>query len=43
MTARTPRWFTDHGPEHSQWYINRFRTMASGGADLGDQQIERGI
>ena len=28
------RWVTDHGPEHSQWYIDRFRTMAAEGADL---------
>lgn len=37
MTAHTPRWFTDHGPEHSQWYIDRFRTMASRGADLAGE------
>jgi SAM-dependent methyltransferase len=37
MTSRTPRWFTDHGPEHSQWYIDRFRTMASRGADLAGE------
>jgi SAM-dependent methyltransferase len=29
-----PRWVTDHGPEHSQWYIDRFRTMAADGVDL---------
>ncbi len=28
------RWVTDHGPEHSQWYIDRFRTMAAEGVDL---------
>ena len=32
-----PRWFTDHGPEHSQWYIDRFRAMAADGADLGGE------
>jgi SAM-dependent methyltransferase len=32
-----PRWFTDHGPEHSQWYIERFRTMAREGADLAGE------
>ena len=32
-----PRWFTDHGPEHSQWYIDRFRAMAAEGADLGGE------
>lgn len=29
-----PRWFTDTDPGHSQWYIERFRTMAADGADL---------
>lgn len=33
MTA-PPRWITDHGPEHSQWYIDRFRKMATDGVDL---------
>jgi hypothetical protein len=32
--ATPPRWITDHGPEHSQWYIDRFRTLAAEGADL---------
>jgi SAM-dependent methyltransferase len=30
----TPRWFTDMGPDHSQWYIDRFRRMAGEGYDL---------
>lgn len=30
----TPLWFTKHGPDHAQWYIERFRTMAADGADL---------
>jgi SAM-dependent methyltransferase len=34
---RRPRWFTDHGAEHSQWYIDRFRTMAADGVDLGGE------
>jgi 2-polyprenyl-3-methyl-5-hydroxy-6-metoxy-1,4-benzoquinol methylase len=29
-----PRWFTGTKAGHSQWYIERFRTMASEGADL---------
>ncbi|MDN5894251.1 MAG: class I SAM-dependent methyltransferase [Nocardioides sp.] len=29
-----PRWFTDTKEGHSQWYIERFRTMAADGADL---------
>lgn len=42
------RWATDHGPEHSQWYIDRFRTMAAEGTDLAgearmlDAMLERG-
>src|SRR5690349_7629509 len=33
MTDR-PRWFTDTDAGHSQWYIERFRTLAREGADL---------
>lgn len=33
----TPRWFTDTDPGHSQWYIERFRTMAAEGVDLGGE------
>lgn len=29
-----PRWFTETQAGHSQWYIERFRMMARGGADL---------
>jgi 2-polyprenyl-3-methyl-5-hydroxy-6-metoxy-1,4-benzoquinol methylase len=32
-----PRWFTHHGPEHSQWYVERFRRMAREGADLAGE------
>ena len=32
-----PRWFTDTGPEHSQWYIDRFRQMAAEGVDLAGE------
>lgn len=32
--ADRPRWFTDTGPGHSEWYIERFRGMAREGADL---------
>lgn len=28
---------TDHGPDHSQWYIDRFRRMAAEGADLAGE------
>ncbi len=35
--STTPRWFTNHGPEHSQWYIERFRRMAAAGADLAGE------
>ncbi len=30
-----PRWFTETKDGHSQWYIERFRTMAAEGVDLG--------
>ena len=33
MTER-PRWFTDTPEGHSQWYVERFRTLAAEGADL---------
>lgn len=36
MTS-TPRWFTDTSDGHSQWYIERFRTMEREGADLGGE------
>ncbi len=32
-----PRWFTDTGPEHSQWYVERFRKMAADGVDLAGE------
>lgn len=32
-----PRWFTDTKPGHSEWYIERFRTMEREGADLGGE------
>ncbi len=32
-----PRWFTDTEPGHSQWYIERFRTMAADGTDLAGE------
>lgn len=31
------RWATDTGPEHSQWYIDRFRRMAAEGVDLAGE------
>jgi SAM-dependent methyltransferase len=33
----TPRWFSDTGPDHSQWYIERFRRMAAEGVDLAGE------
>jgi 2-polyprenyl-3-methyl-5-hydroxy-6-metoxy-1,4-benzoquinol methylase len=36
MSTR-PRWFTDTSEGHSQWYIERFRTMAAQGADLAGE------
>ncbi|MCX6432844.1 MAG: class I SAM-dependent methyltransferase [Actinobacteria bacterium] len=32
-----PRWFTDTDDGHSQWYVERFRTMAAEGADLAGE------
>jgi len=32
-----PRWITETGPDHSQWYIERFRQMAADGNDLGGE------
>ncbi|QRY63361.1 class I SAM-dependent methyltransferase [Gordonia sp. PDNC005] len=33
-TPPPPRWITDTKPGHSEWYVDRFRTMAADGADL---------
>ncbi|MBK9738798.1 MAG: class I SAM-dependent methyltransferase [Actinobacteria bacterium] len=35
--AVAPRWFTETDDGHSQWYIERFRTMAAEGADLAGE------
>lgn len=32
-----PRWFSDTKEGHSQWYIERFRTMARDGTDLAGE------
>ena len=32
-----PRWFTDTDDGHSQWYIERFRSMAAEGVDLAGE------
>lgn len=43
-----PRWFTDTKDGHSQWYVDRFRTLAAEGMDLlgearfVDTMLERG-
>ena len=43
-----PRWFTETKTGHSQWYVDRFRTLAREGADLEgearlvDAMVERG-
>jgi len=45
--ARPTRWVTDTNEGHSQWYIERFRTMAREGVDLAgearlvDAMVER--
>ncbi|PZG02044.1 class I SAM-dependent methyltransferase [Micromonospora deserti] len=35
--ANPTRWSTDTGPEHSQWYVDRFRRLAAEGADLAGE------
>ena len=35
--ARPPRWVTDTGEGHSEWYIERFRAMAAQGDDLAGE------
>lgn len=35
--AKPTRWETDTSPGHSEWYIERFRTMAAEGVDLGGE------
>jgi SAM-dependent methyltransferase len=35
--ADVPRWFTQHGTDHSSWYIERFRRLAREGADLAGE------
>lgn len=35
--ANPTRWASQHGPDHSQWYIERFRKMAADGADLAGE------
>jgi SAM-dependent methyltransferase len=35
--ANPTRWATDTGPEHSQWYVDRFRQLAAEGADLAGE------
>jgi len=32
--ATPPRWFTDTGEGHSQWYVDHFRELATAGEDL---------
>lgn len=35
--SRPTRWVTDTKHDHSQWYIDRFRSMAAEGVDLGGE------
>ena len=35
--AKPTRWETDTKPGHSEWYVERFRTMAAQGEDLGGE------
>jgi SAM-dependent methyltransferase len=34
VSESPPRWFTQFGPDHADWYIERFRRMAREGDDL---------
>lgn len=36
-TGGRPRWFTDNPEDHSRAYVERFRTLADEGADLGGE------
>lgn len=33
----TPRWFSETSESHSQWYVERFRSLAGEGADLAGE------
>jgi SAM-dependent methyltransferase len=35
--AKPTRWVTETKPGHSEWYVERFRTMAAEGEDLGGE------
>lgn len=35
--GRPTRWATETGPQHAQWYIERFRRMAAEGVDLAGE------
>ena len=35
--ARPPRWVTETKDDHSEWYVERFRTMAAAGDDLAGE------
>ncbi|QGG94489.1 class I SAM-dependent methyltransferase [Actinomarinicola tropica] len=37
MSVPPPRWITDTKDGHSDWYVERFRTMAAEGADLAGE------
>lgn len=37
QAAGTPRWFSETKDGHSEWYVDRFRSMASDGADLAGE------
>lgn len=37
MSGRVPRWFSDTKDGHSQWYVQRFRSMAADGDDLAGE------
>ncbi|TCC00399.1 class I SAM-dependent methyltransferase [Micromonospora zingiberis] len=36
-SGKPTRWATDTAPEHSQWYVDRFRRLAAEGVDLAGE------
>ncbi|MFE0593878.1 class I SAM-dependent methyltransferase [Micromonospora echinospora] len=35
--GKPTRWVTETGPDHSRWYVDRFRQLAAEGADLAGE------
>ncbi len=37
LATPSPRWFTETDTDHSQWYVERMRSLAAEGTDLGGE------